>query len=234
MVHVMGRQMAIACGPVGRTTRLFEGSYEAARAAALSGVPGSTVYDWARKEVVVPTVSRARPMLWSYANLMELRIVYWLRHRKSAGDRDVPASPMAEVREALELLELQGVDLWSASSALGSSLVVTRQGEIIVVAGDAMSTSRGQGVFPESLDILGPFDVDGDWGPDLRRPMPHLRIVPGKVSGEPHLVHSRLTTQAVAALAGRGFTTADIRRLYPSEDPEGLSEAVELERRLAA
>lgn len=42
-----------------------EGCYEAIRAAALSGVPLSTVYDWARKGLVVPSVSSVREMLGS-------------------------------------------------------------------------------------------------------------------------------------------------------------------------
>jgi len=48
----------------------FDGCYEAPRAAALSGVPVSTVYYWARTRVVVPTVSPERKKLWSYADLM--------------------------------------------------------------------------------------------------------------------------------------------------------------------
>jgi uncharacterized protein (DUF433 family) len=230
--------MEIACKPMRRTARLFEGCYEAARAAALAGVPISTLYYWARNEVVVPSISQTRPMLWSYADLMALRIVTWLRHPKVAAGEPVPGSPMVRVREALEELELDGLDLWSPAAAHHSSLVVDRTGRILVArghgAGLALSTITGQGLLPDQLDILGPFDLDGGWGPDLRTPMPHLRIVPGKVSGEPHLAHSRLTTLAVVALADRGFSDADIHRLYPDEDPQGLAEAVELERRLAA
>ena len=58
----------------------FDGCYDARRTAALSGVPRSTVYDWARKGVVVPSISSEREKLWSYADLMALRIVSWLRH----------------------------------------------------------------------------------------------------------------------------------------------------------
>ena len=50
----------------------FDGCYDATRAAALSGVPKSTVYDWARKEIVVPSISPEREKLWSYADLMAL------------------------------------------------------------------------------------------------------------------------------------------------------------------
>jgi len=69
---------------------------------------------------------------------------------------------------------------------------------------------------------------------DLRVPRPRLRIVPGKVAGEPHLVGSRLTTRTVAGLAVRGLSVAQIAVLYPHEEPEALAEAVELERSLAA
>lgn len=214
--------------------RLFEGCYEAARAGALAGVPVSTVYDWARKDVVVPSVSFAKPMLWSYADPMALRIVYWLRHPKA--ESEVAASSMLQVRRALGELANNGMALWSASSGGHSSpLVVDRDGRIYIDDSGDVRTLGGQGVLDHDLlEVLGPFDTGDDWGPDLRAPMPHLRIVPGKVSGEPHLFQSRLTTAAVAALARRGFDAEAIRRLYPHESPEGLIEAVDLERRLAA
>jgi uncharacterized protein (DUF433 family) len=219
-----------------RSIGLFEGCYDAHRAGALAGVPVSTLYDWARKGVVVPTVSQARPKLWSYADLMSLRIVYWLRHPKLDDDGSVPASPMPEVRRALEALESDGIDLWSMSEAgHTSALVVDRGGRIVVMQPDPSRNVDGQGFLSEDmLDVLGPFDSPDSWGPDLRQPAPHLRIVPGKVSGEPHLEHSRLTSTAVAALAHRGFDLAAIQRMYPEENAEGLREAIELEDRLAA
>lgn len=217
-----------------RVRSIFEGCYEGPRAAALAGVPASTVYDWARKGVVVPSVSSERPKLWAYADLMALRIVYWLRHPKVGGR--VPASPMSQVRQALEALEADGVDLWAATEGGSSTpLCVNRSGEVFIREGQALRTRRGQGVLNDpELEILGPFEASPTWGPDLRQPMPHLRIVPGKVSGEPHLEHSRLMTSTVAALAERGFSLESIRQLYPQEDAEALGEAIELERLLAA
>jgi len=222
---------------VRRALSLFEGCYDAGRAAALAGVPASTVYDWARKGVVVPSVSRARPKLWSYADLMALRIVYWLRHPKFDLDAQrVPASPMQEVRCALLQLDDEGIDLWKLHEGRHlSPLLVRRNGQIVIDRDGSVSTLEGQGFIDrEYLDVLGPFDADESWGPDLRRPMPHLRIVPGKLSGEPHLEDSRLTTSAVVALADRGFSVAQIQGMYPDESAEALSEAVELEHRLAA
>jgi hypothetical protein len=79
-----------------------DGCYEAGRVAALSGVPKTTVYWWARQGIVVPSVSSVREKLWSYSALMALRVVSWLRHPKAAGnDFDLPASPMPKVRKAL-------------------------------------------------------------------------------------------------------------------------------------
>jgi uncharacterized protein (DUF433 family) len=197
-------------------------------------VPVSTVYDWARKRLVVPSVSEDRPKLWAYGDLMALRIVYWLRHPKES--IEVPASPMSQVRHALERLESDGIDLWSIEEGGHSTpLRVDRQGHVFIQACDSLRDHTDQGVLSaDVLDVLGPFDTGESWGPDLRHPMPHLRIVPGKVSGEPHLEHSRLTSVSVVALADRGFSIDEIRRLYPDESVDGLKEAIELERRLAA
>lgn len=210
-----------------------EGVYEARRAAALAGVPVSTVYDWARKGVVVPGVSPVRQKLWSYADLMALRIVSWLRHPKEAPEGTLPASPMPEVRRALARLDELGLDPWVEESR--SPLRVDRTGRIYVVPPDGrVETVEGQALLGEWLDLLGPFEVGANRGPDLRRPRVQLRIVPGKCSGEPHLAGSRITTLAVAALAERGYDLAAIARLYPAESPEALAEAIELEQQLAA
>src|SRR5262245_19717929 len=87
-----------------------QGCYEASRAAALSGVPISTVYHWARTGVVVPSVSPIREKLWSYADLMALRVVSWLRQAKESSDGQVvPASPMRQVRQALAYLDTRRI-----------------------------------------------------------------------------------------------------------------------------
>jgi len=110
------------------------GCYDANRAAALSGVPKTTVYWWARHGIVVPSVSPVQEKLWSYSDLMALRIVSWLRRVKPVSDREqpLPASPMPKVRRALGLLDEFGLDLWSPADAGGSTLMVAPTGEIFV------------------------------------------------------------------------------------------------------
>lgn len=210
----------------------FDGCYEAHRAAALSGVPRSTVYDWARKGIVIPSISPEREKLWSYADLMALRIVSWLRHPKETEHDLLPAAAMGHVREALRQLDERGLDLWDGRSG-ASPLVVDRSGTIIILEGSSTSDVHGQVRLGETLDLLGPFDgPEGGRGPDLRRPRRHLRIVPGKCAGEPHVDGSRLTTTTIAALAARGYGLDDLARLYPDESREGLADAVELEQSL--
>jgi len=210
----------------------FDGCYDATRTAALSGVPKSTVYDWARKEIVVPSISPQREKLWSYADLMALRIISWLRHPKTADGERRPGSAMHDVRQALVQLDDRGLDLWGGSVSV-SPLYVDRAGKITIVDDDSAFQPDGQGRMREFLDLLGPFHTaDGGVGPDLRRPRQHLRIVPGKCAGEPHLEGSRLTRLSVAALAKRGYELGDLLRLYPDESRVSMAEAIDLEQTL--
>jgi hypothetical protein len=87
------------------------GAYTTERAAALSGVPKSTVYYWARRGHLLPSVSQ-KPLLWSYTDLLALRTIYWLRQPKTAFDREVPATSMPKVRRALKQLKALALDLF--------------------------------------------------------------------------------------------------------------------------
>ena len=217
-----------------RIRAAFDGCYEAQRASALSGVPLSTVYLWARKEIVVPSVSPTRMKLWSYADLMGLRIVYWLRHPKQDRNREIAASPVSQVREALADLERRGLDVWDdGTDEPDSPLRVDHLGRIWVQANGIVETV-GQQALPRTLDLLGPFEFSQLRGPDLRRPRPRLRIIPGKISGEPHLAGSRITTQVATALYEHIPDVGRVAGLYAGVDVGMFEQAIEFERSLAA
>ena len=230
--------------PVGHTDRVSthrriataaaDGCYEAARASALSGVPLTTVYWWARHGVVVPSVSPVREKLWSYSDLIALRIVSWLRHAKTADVGDLPASPMPQVRQALKMLDEYDLDPWSPSSPGTSPLLVDRGGRIFLrINGEVVDLHGQPSMLDEQvLELTAPFTSAGGDGPDLLCPRPHLRIVPAKVAGEPHIERSRLTSQTVAALADRGYDPAQIASMY-DEPEQAIREAIDLERQLA-
>lgn len=217
-----------------RVKAAFEGCYDGTRAAALAGVPVSTVYLWARSGIVEPSVSPTRIKLWSYADLMALRIVYWLRHPKKGRDSEVAASPMPCVRAALAELERRGLDIWDDRGGRPDSPLRVDSSATIFILDDDVSRVDGQRHLGSMLDLLGPFECDGQRGPDLVRPRPHLRIIPGRVSGEPHLAGSRITTQVAAALHRNIKDVREIAALYPGFDARIFEEAIEFESSLAA
>jgi uncharacterized protein (DUF433 family) len=211
-----------------------DGCYEAGRAAALSGVPKSTVYWWARAGVVVPSVSPVREKLWSYADLMALRIVSWLRHPKGAsGDRQ-PASPMGEVRRALTALERRGLGLWNPKLAGNSPLVVDRAGRIFIRTPEEVIDLAGQPFLLDAdvLELVAPFSIGGFEGPNLVMPRDRLRIVPARVAGEPHVMDTRVTTLSLAALARRGMAASRIAAIYDIPE-DAVDDALDLERQLS-
>lgn len=209
------------------------GAYPADRAAALSGVPLSTVHYWARHGILVPSLSAEKVKLWSYADLLSLRTISWLRHEKDdPGGTKIPAASMPAVRLALGRLHDQELDLFSDDGA--ARVFVDRTGEIFLRPNGRVQDLEGRLVIDGVLDLIAPFPTDpGVQGPDLREPRPHLRIVPGKLSGEPHVKDTRLETQAVAALRRRGVSIENIVVLYPFVEPVAIEEAIDLEDQLA-
>ena len=140
---------------------------------------------------------------------------------------------MREVRRALADLHDHGLDLWSPAAVARSPLVVDRSGRIHIRTADQVRDLSGQQPLDSDwLDLLGPFDQAGGNGPDLVAPRQHLRIVPARVAGEPHVEGSRLTTLSLAALAERGMRPEKIANLYDVEVVV-VDEALDLERQLA-
>lgn len=212
----------------------WRGTYTADRAASLSGVPKSTVHFWARREILVPSVSVERVKLWSYADLMGLRTIYWLRQPKRASDgKDVPRTAMPAVVHALSALRDLDLGLWTED---GAPRVAVDRGGRVWLRTEPDTVEATEGLRPldaEWLDLIEPFSTwEGTRGPNLQAPRPNLRIVPGKLSGSPHIVHTRIETLAIAALDDRGLDRRRIHGLYPVVPPSAIDEAIDLERQL--
>lgn len=93
--------------------------------------------------------------------------------------------------------------------------------------------NRQRALEEDLLDVIEPFlSVEGTRGPNLVRPRPLLRIVPGKLGGSPHVVHTRLESQAIGALATNGLPEDKIYRLYPDIEQPAIDDALDLERQL--
>jgi len=169
---------------------------------------------------------------------MGLRIIYWLRQTKTTREgAPVPRSALAAVRRALAQLSELDLGLWNEDT--GPAVAIDRSGEIFITKAEPSAEGpfrqRRLDHDDDLLQITAPFESgDGIRGPDLRVPRPQLRIVPGKLGGSPHVVHTRLESQALWALVSSGLTEAKVYRLYPSVAPEAIDEALDLERQLAA
>ena len=139
---------------------------------------------------------------------------------------------MPAVRRALKALRELDLPLWQTE---GPMLFVDGSGRIYMKKPDENpQTLDGQLADQGLLDLVAPFSTsEGTRGPDLIKPRPELRIVPGKVSGSPHVVHTRLETRALAALSTEGFGVDGIHRLYPSVTLGQIEQALDLEKQLA-
>jgi uncharacterized protein (DUF433 family) len=202
------------------------GAYSAERAAALSGVPQSTLHWWARHEILVPGVSAERTKLWSYTDLFALRVIYWLRQRKTDSlGSEIPRTSMPAVRRALAQLRKLSLPV--------TSLLIDSKGQLHLKGPAGVQTAEGQHVRDDVLDLIAPFTTrEGSHGPDLVRPRPRLLIVPGKLGGSPHVEHTRIETRALAALRDDGLSLESIRELYPYLHDAQISDALELEDQL--
>jgi uncharacterized protein (DUF433 family) len=150
---------------------------------------------------------------------------------EDTSDAPIPASTMPAVRRALGHLQELNVKLWSEE--WGAAVRVTRSGEVFVTAPEGVESTYGEGVLPDTLNLIAPFDTETTRGPHLHKPRPHLRIVPGKLAGAPHIERTRIETLTIAALQQRGFPPDKINRLYPDLEPDAIVEAIDLEQQLA-
>lgn len=210
-------------------------AYSAERAAALAGVPKSTVHYWAREGILVPSVSSERVKLWSFTDLMALRMIDWLRREKTTDEGKLIApTTMRAIRRALKAIAELDLEMFTEEGA--PSIRVDRAGEIfigsepsrVVGVADMRQLTRG-----DVIDLTAPVVLtEGQSGPDLRTPRPHLRIIPGKLAGAPHVVNTRVETEALAALARRKMPVETIAALYPMLERTAIDEALALEDQL--
>lgn len=210
-----------------------EGVYTSARASALSGVPLRTIHRWASEEVLIPSVSAQRTKLWSFSDLLGLRTVQWLRQPKQAPDgARVPGTQLSVVKKALHKLKALDVELFDEGQPM---VAVTRDGDVVVRSRSGeLERVSGQLLLADILDVLAPFESGlGARGPDLMRPGEFLRISPRRLAGAPHVLETRVETEALYTLSARGFTPEQLGGLYPTLRLEEIADALRLERQLA-
>jgi uncharacterized protein (DUF433 family)/DNA-binding transcriptional MerR regulator len=208
-------------------------AYTADRAAALAGIPLSTLHYWARKRIWIPGVSDTRIKRWSFADLLALRLIDWLRRDKPK-DENAPKIPMRQIRRALSSVESFGERVKDRSVKVtvdrSGFIVLDVQGEVFIPLEGGSFTAP---LSPEWLDLVDEWKVHkAIRGPHLFEPRPSLRIIPGKLSGEPHADGTRIPSRMVWSLKRQGLGAADIIELYPRLTQENIDMAIDLENEL--
>ncbi len=201
------------------------GVYDAHRAAALSGVPISTLHYWARTGLYAPSISPGpRSRLWSWSDLLALRAIDWFRK----GDEHRARSRVAKLREALYQIEQRGYSRDKLSQLLAVS---AGDGQLFLQLSDETIRADGsrQLAINGTLYLVKPYKN----GPDLLQPRPLLRIIPGKLHGEPHIIDTRIPSLTIGSLAQQGFDLSQIQAMYPDAPADAIQEAIGFERSLA-
>lgn len=204
------------------------GVYRARRAAALAGIPLRTLHHWAHTGFFRPSVSPdPRDYLWSWGDLLALRAIDWLRRKKD--DPELPRASIHDIRAALSELDKEGLPRHKLRE-----LAVSSDGRLFFHESDGptiRADATRQAALPGVLNLVSAYN---DRGPDLLQPRSLLRILPGKLHGEPHVLDTRISTAVLYELHREGYSREQIRRMYPDVSADALDQAIELEQSLVA
>ena len=202
------------------------GRYPADRAAQLSGIPRSTLYDWQRAGVYVPDFVGGNPMAWSYRDLVFVRVLAWLRNDVKT-PRPVAASRVLALKSYI--------------SAGKPVTMLHADRDTLAVDGDVSAPLDGSSRL--FTDMLKSFDLTAAvedfgrhatlWGPNLITPSAHTYISPWVLGGDPCVERTRIQSSSIYTLrTERGLDVAEIVSLYPGLKESAAQDAYELESRL--
>ncbi|WP_042415716.1 DUF433 domain-containing protein [Streptacidiphilus anmyonensis] len=196
-------------------------SYEPKLAAALSGATLRQLSHWRRAAgvrgaVLVPEISAARPILYSFRDVVALRACVRLRQEAS----------LQKIRQALDTLR-DGMD----EREHLSTYRLVAGGDTIYLADPEHAVDlvhrKGNIVIHDMVDVLAPFYRGGRMIPDLLEPRPHVSINPAVRGGEPVVDGTRIPSAEVAALLRDGVRPEQIADYYPGVSAEAARDAAD-------
>ena len=200
-------------------------------ASVLSGASVDQLAYWRKRTpsappLLVPEAKRSGRFLYSWADVVALRSIVYLRQEKS----------LPRVRRAVELLRTLEADEWEHLARY--TLISTRSSILVrTPSGQLLDLEQQPGtVVSESLmrDVLAPFKTrDGRDVPDLENPRRLLTVNPRVLAGYPVITGTRVPFDVVAGLAEDGVPTAEIIEMYPSVNPESVSDAQDFAEQVA-
>ncbi len=196
-------------------------SYEPKMAAALSGATLRQLAHWRRASgangaVLVPELSAARPILYSFRDVVALRACVQLRQETS----------LQKIRRALNTLR---VDLGEREHLSNYRLVAGPDTIYLADSDHAVDLVRRKSnvVIHDLVDVLAPFYRNGRHIPDLLKPRPHVSVDPGVRGGEPVIEGTRVPAAEVAALVRDAIPPERIGEFYPGVSAEAARDAAD-------
>jgi uncharacterized protein (DUF433 family) len=170
------------------------GQYTAAEVARLAGVSPRRIGQWARRGIIVPSVSR-RPNVYSYADAGEAVLAHYLV--------DQGIRPRGVLKIVTALREQYGT--WPLVTAPlkhdGTLVIVEHQdGSYDVLSHDVQADQKVLSRRLLNLKDIRQALSGGGWVA-YRNPRSHIEVDPDRHSGDPVIRGRRITTSRVAALA---------------------------------
>ena len=194
------------------------GHYSAKEVARLAGVSPRRVGSWARYGII-PSVSK-RPRVYSYADAGEAVLVRYLVEQKFR---------TATIRKIVENLrkEYGPWPLANAPLKHDGRLAVTERGDDVYI--DAADGGDQRVIAKTLLDLKAVRIAlaNGGWIA-YQHPRAHIEVDPDRLSGQPVVRDSRISTAVVADLAQRPEGRALLKDDYELTDDE-IRDAVEYE-----
>jgi len=144
---------------------------------------------------------------------------------------------MARIRQVIAEVESAALHIGQAIGDHKLELYADRSG-MVYVERDGVLVEAGhdfsQRVAGDLLiDLLETFRSESEIvGPNLMKPRPGLRIIPGKLAGEPHVEGTRIETRVLAALRRRGLEPDTIVDFYPGLTRLAVDQSLDLEKQL--
>ncbi len=194
-------------------------AYSSVMTAALSGATLRQLGHWRRETtagaVLIPELSTARPVLYSFRDVLAARACAYLRKDAS----------LQKIRTAIGNLRKLG----ETEHLSSYTLVADDSGSIVLIeerrAVDLVKRP-GQHVIAEMSDILRPFITRGDVEiPSLLQPRRHVSVDPRIRSGFPIISGTRVPYDSVASLVADGVPTKSIANFYPAVSAEAAADA---------
>lgn len=177
--------------------------------------------------LLVPEGKRSGRYLYSWADVVALRSIVYLRSEKS----------LPRIRHAVATLRQLEADEWThlaqyrLISTATTILVRTPSGQLVDV--EAHPGTHVDEILMQ--DVLAPFKTGtGRHVPALVRPRPHIAVDPAVLGGYPVLVGTRVPFDSVAALAADDLAPGEIQEIYPSVEREAISDAIAFAATVAA